>query len=531
MSLTGFEYIADGGDGTFVQSGGTNQISLSTTTPGGLEVGANASDIGTYSLSAGNINFTGANETMGYLGHGSFVQTGGTNSMTGSGLNLGVNSGSSGYYSLSGSGILSDTSNANATAVEVIGWGGSGTFVQTGGTNTISNGGILQVAYGYGSGGGSYSLSGGLLSSVYEYVGNGGNGTMTQSGGTNTATQVLDLGIGSSGSYTGSGTYALSAGTLNSLEINIGTYNGIGTVSQSGGTASASILSVGGGWDSKTSGNGAYSLSNTGTFVLANAYGNIEIVGDYGPGTFVQSGGLNTMAYVGLANLGLAVGVGGSGSYSLSNTGNSRPPPTRSKQSDIRAAGTFTQSGGSNQTFDLYVGDFTGGLGIYALSAGTLATVPDSGGPGGENIGSDASGSFLQTGGTNDMSDGSSLYLGVNAGISGYYSLSSTSSCASTLSVGGSEYVGDAGNGMFIQSGGTHTVERLDLPRSQHRRQRQLLPERNRLAPHGQRRRKHRRFRFRHFSRRHRGFQPVGRNQRPGGNAVPWIVHERPRHL
>ena len=67
-----------------------------------------------------------------------------------------------------------------------MGYNGTGTFTQSGGTNTISA--TLRGLYlGYNPGSsGSYTLSGGSLSSEYEFVGYYGTGNFTQSGGTNT---------------------------------------------------------------------------------------------------------------------------------------------------------------------------------------------------------------------------------------------------------------------------------------------------------------------------------------------------------
>ena len=79
---------------------------------------------------------------------------------------------------------------------------GSGTFNQSGGTNTVTA--YLLLGY-YNSG--SYSLSGGTLSAPYEYVGDSGTGTFTQGGGTNTVADDLYLGYGS-------GSYSLSGGSL-----------------------------------------------------------------------------------------------------------------------------------------------------------------------------------------------------------------------------------------------------------------------------------------------------------------------------
>ena len=111
-------------------------------------------------------------EYIGYSGTGSFTQSGGTNSVSGS-LYLGYNSGSSGTYNLSGSGLLSAPS-------EYIGYSGTGSFTQSGGTNTIS--GSLVLGQNAGSTG-TYNLNGGLLS-LSGLTQGAGSATFNFSGGT-----------------------------------------------------------------------------------------------------------------------------------------------------------------------------------------------------------------------------------------------------------------------------------------------------------------------------------------------------------
>ena len=74
---------------------------------------------------------------MGYSGTGSFTQSGGANNVNGGfnylSLGLGYNAGSSGTYNLSGGGLLSAAQN------EYVGYSGTGTFTQSGGTNIITS--------------------------------------------------------------------------------------------------------------------------------------------------------------------------------------------------------------------------------------------------------------------------------------------------------------------------------------------------------------------------------------------------------
>ena len=97
-----------------------------------------------------------------------------------------------------------------------MGYSGAGTFTQTGGTNNIitinlQNGSLVLGSYAGGSG--TYNLSGnGLLSASYENVGYSGTGTFTQTGGTNS---VGDLYLGNLyPGYVNVGTYNLNGGLL-----------------------------------------------------------------------------------------------------------------------------------------------------------------------------------------------------------------------------------------------------------------------------------------------------------------------------
>ena len=119
--------VGSNGTGSFPQSGGTSVLST-------LYLGNNATDTGTYLLS-GTAQLSVGNETIGYSGSGTFMQSGGALSV--------------GY--------------------ETIGVSGSGTFTQTGGVHTV---GTLYLAEEFGSAG-TYNLNGGLLSLSSLYQGSG----------------------------------------------------------------------------------------------------------------------------------------------------------------------------------------------------------------------------------------------------------------------------------------------------------------------------------------------------------------------
>ncbi len=143
---------------------------------------------------------------------GSVLQSGGTNTISNC-MYLGKESGSQGTYELSEGQLTASD--------EKVGYGGMGTFTQTGGLNTI--GWILDIGYESGSQG-TYELSGdGQIMSWIERIGWSGTGTFLQSGGTNTISYNLRL-----GSWSGSqGTYEISGGVLETSDFYIG-WNGSG---------------------------------------------------------------------------------------------------------------------------------------------------------------------------------------------------------------------------------------------------------------------------------------------------------------
>src|SRR4051812_181141 len=191
------------GRGALAQSAGTV-----TTNPGfDIVVGYGAGSMGAYTMIGGAVTAS-QSEFIGFSGTGTFDQSAGTNTINVSAVgsfSVGGNANSVGTYNLSGTGTLV----ANAT--EYIGNSGTGFFNQTGGTNIINGLSNLNVGLSSGGGIGTYTLTAGDLHvSNGENIGFNGVGTFVQSGGTNTMGGSLMLGNGS----TSSGTYKLSGGTL-----------------------------------------------------------------------------------------------------------------------------------------------------------------------------------------------------------------------------------------------------------------------------------------------------------------------------
>ena len=463
------EIIGDTGQGTLDQTGGTNAVTndliLGNTVTGG----------GTYNLSDGSLS--AAHEIIGNAATGVFTHTGGTNTVPDlfpaeTNLILGNQTTGSGTYTLSGSGSLS-------TPYGYIGYNGTGVFTQDGGTHESR---FLRLGY-KSSGSGSYSLASGSLVAPYTYVGYRGSGSFTQTGGTLTG-ELIYLGAeeGSQGTYTlsdgdisvlsesigrkGPGTFTQSGGDNEVENLTVGrdgTYNMSGgrleverenivvraTFSQSGGYHSAINLIMG----KNQGGKGTYELSGSGSFGVSSG-----IIGDAGIGVFTQTGGHfgASSFYPGLEGF-LILGnqATGSGTFELSGSGE-----MGAQKQYIGKAGTglFIQTGGSNRvpvSYPLFgiliLGDLATGRGTYILSGGSLSTPA-------EFIGDAGTGEFIQTGGTHTVlppylyPGSEKLILGTQSTGSGTYTLSG--GCLSTAV----EVIGNRGTGLFSQSGGTHTV-------------------------------------------------------------------------
>jgi len=201
----------------FVSTGGTAVVTMPGATCGTLSLGNG----GTVQMTGGGLSAT-TYEVVGNSGTGTFIQSGGSNSI-GNYLFLATNVGSSGSYNLNGSGSLT-------AEFELVGYSGTGTFMQSAGTNSIGD--FLYLGYNVGSSG-SYNLNGsGNLTAEFELVGSSGTGTLTQSGGTNSSNLVLGF------SPSSSGTYNLNSGLLKISSLSQG--SGTAAFNFNGGTLLAS---------------------------------------------------------------------------------------------------------------------------------------------------------------------------------------------------------------------------------------------------------------------------------------------------
>jgi hypothetical protein len=456
---SGYEIVGDSGVGTFTQNGGTNSITGSS---GMLVLAFQSGSTGTYSLS-GTGSLSAPGEAIGDLASGFFAQSGGTNTVSGN-LSVADQGGSNGAYTLS-SGSLS------VGGIEYVGRSASGTFNQTGGSNQMSaSSGGLKIGYNS-TGIGLYSLSGNAsVSTTYESIGYQGTGTFDQSGGSNIVTYGIYVGDNTS---TAMGTYSLSgSGMLSALSETVGE-SGTGTFAQSGGTNSISsalvvanyaqsagtyllggngFLSVNGDESIGESGNGTFNQTG-GTNTLEASSTLALTVGDVANGTYSLSGGTLTVsgsqAYPG--NLIVGNQTGGNGIFTLSATGSMT---TEGEDIGVNGRGAFIQSGGTNVLSgggDLSIAQQTGSTGTYTLNGGTLTagTVY----VGGYDAGSGGTGSLSVSGSGSLSANSITVYATSATAIN----VSGGTTTAGTLNLSGS-YTQSSGTATFGQITGSGNI-------------------------------------------------------------------------
>ena len=292
-------------------------------------------------------------------------------------LSLGENAGGSGTYSLSGSGLLSVPS-------EYIGTYGTGSFTQSGGTQSVSGDLFVGGAAGA-SGSGTYSLSGsGLLSVPSEYIGEFGSGSFTQSGGTHTVVSQIVLAyagtcsgtynlnggllvLPSSGITSGAGTAALNfgGGTLGAgapwsswLNMKMSGIGGPGTVDTTGGNITLSGV---------LSGPGGLTKNGPGTLTLAAA-------NTYSGSTLVSGGTLALGSSFALQKSTLDTGGSGAlsfGSLTAATFGGLTGPGTLGLANSSSKA--VTLSVGNNNAGTTFSGMLQGSGSLSKIGSGTLA--------------------------------------------------------------------------------------------------------------------------------------------------------------
>jgi hypothetical protein len=432
------QYVGSTGTGTFSQTGGTNSNDY-------LYLGYNAGSSGTYNLSSG------MNLTM-YL-------------------YLGYNSGSIGMYNLSGTGKLS------VAYDEYIGRSGTGTFTQTGGTNTA-----IYIKIGTA---GTYTLSAGTLNINGGLENQGILDLSNSSAIINASSSIVDL---SDAILTNAGNTSLNIDAHSLLIVPSGfdpanyfkSYANAGILHQAGSTlqisSSQTISGIGSindhvdcqGTLTATSRypinlNGGLTFSGAGSVNLRNGtlYVNdtssgmsggslnalYQYIGSTGTGMFTQTGGTNS------AQLYLGYNSGSNGTYNLSGTG--QLLTNYYEYIGYSGVGTFTQTGGTNSTPSLSIGSNSGSSGTYNLSGTGKLSTPT------EFIGFTGTGTFAQTGGINTISV--YLYLGYNSGSTSTYNLSDGTLILKSLIKGSGTVHFNFGGGTLQASGNFTTTLPMTL--------------------------------------------------------------------
>ena len=396
------------------------------------------------------------------------------------------------------------------------GTGAAGSVVNNGGVATINPGDNAIDTSGNGAifiggsvanlggdpawnGNGYVTMSGGTLDSgssgtlfMQEQIGVDASGIFTQSGGVNIQHQpaqnassviptfaTVQLGV-NDGGY---GEYDMSGGIVGPNAIFVGAnvgailYSGVslnagtGVFTQTGGVVgglgtaghanTAVALFVGGNWVANNTSNDPITTTSSGIYTLGNAdgtpssvtgqypilVGGCEVIGSTGTGTFTQNSGTNALVGGGNFPGSIAVKVG---AY-------------ESPYDDATGALLLGWYGGvQNFGGPQYVGN---GVGTYTLNGGLLSGL-GSGVGGYEVIGVTGTGIFNQTAGTNNPNNG--LYVGGTNKTSVFAVPKGAGSGTYTLS-GGSlatsvgEFIGSGGYGYFVQTGGTNTVNQIQL--------------------------------------------------------------------
>jgi len=372
-----------------VAHNGTVTISASGTVCAGLEIGWDSvyANSGTGAVVMTGGDFTAPTAYVGFRARGTFTQSGGTVSLTApasSAYVLLIGGNAPGTYNLSGAATL------NATCEE-LGWGSTGTFNQSGGTNTTSK--IIVGSQGTGY----YTLSGtGVLSAATEWVGYAGSGgTFTQSGGTNTVSSVLMV-----DNVLAPAMYTLNSGQLSAPVEEIGYYDDPGVFNQNGGTNSAGRLLLPMGYNRPTVNGAAYNLNGGTLIVTAISQGAKGTALNLNGGTLQAGATFST-------NVPMALGTSGGGAtfdtagYAVTLSGS------------LSGSGSLTKLGSGTLTLSAsnsYLGPTTVAAGkLYfdgSLSSSGLVSVGDGATFGGRGIAGSVTVSGGSAGGTIEAGQG-----------------------------------------------------------------------------------------------------------------------------
>ena len=340
-----------------------------------------------------------------------------------------------------------------------IGRGTRGTVAQSGGTVTFGTAGgtasydALNLGYGDDYGLGVYQLSGGSLTvNGQELVGEDSAGLFNQSGGTHAVTgQVTVSGSPLPGAFTQAGGLTTAA----AVELTATAYN----------TSIPAALTVAGTAQLNVSGGLVVDRSSTptpnppGTITIAGSASVTAASIAAQPGSLNWSGGsirltgsgavaIDAAPAGGAGYLAQTVAIGPTQSLNVNGTGG--------ELVGRYGAGHLVQTGGTNNAYSVTLGVYNGGSGAYDLSGGTLAASSMA-------VGSLGAGTLNQTGGTNNTSAvtvggspaGAYNLSGGTASFLTSLTVNATgrfTQTAGTLAVQGTVTVN---GGTFVQTGGT----------------------------------------------------------------------------
>ncbi|HEV2972302.1 MAG TPA: hypothetical protein VGY55_20170 [Pirellulales bacterium] len=433
--------VSGGGPGIYNQSGGSvnNGALVNNVASGGLWVGQDSISSGTYSLSGGTLNASiyGNDSYVGVYGNGILTQTGNSvanfqsSAADGSELFIGYQAGSIGTYN------LANTATLHAYHQEEIGYLGTGTFTQTGGTHIVDQ--ALTIGDQAGSSG-AYNMQGGTLDANSSlFIGFEGAGTFTQTGGMVNVADDLDIQLDQ-----GAGTYNLKGGTLSVVGggTQIFSAGGKGVFNFTGGTLKVLAYSMGGNL-AQSGSDSASTLDVTGNDTTIYAGYDIN-GGTKGAALMVGNGHALTV----LDELSVE-----GGTVTITQTSGTIGTGLNFDIANGTANGTFNLSGGS---VSFGSGGFNvanqGGTGVLNLSGSGTINASMSNDFYVAN-GAGAMGTVNQTGGTLHVRSGGRLNLTNAASASGIFNLK-----GGTLDAGAATIANGPGNGVLVFTGGTLRV-------------------------------------------------------------------------